>query len=164
MGWKFAAIVGDLLVWVLQGSFWGWIRWNSSLCFAATSNFRGTCLLCVHLCTISPESAQSSYIIFIYLSTSIFIGRAQIAQLVNELSNLKIYTGQFYCWSDSSVQQAKDTLWKYVPTSLNPADMLPTAASPHDVLNSSLSWYSPQSTAGLRCYEFLYTYTNLSTG
>jgi len=26
-----------------------------------------------------------------------------LAQLVNDLSNLKLYTGKFYCWPDSSV-------------------------------------------------------------
>ncbi|XP_044315306.1 uncharacterized protein LOC123037686 [Drosophila rhopaloa] len=75
-------------------------------------------------------------------------GAELLARLMSEVANLKMYAGKHYCWCDSAValswireeparfnvfvakrvatiQELTRTMeWRYVPTSLNPADIL----------------------------------------
>ncbi|XP_043064704.1 uncharacterized protein LOC122320577 [Drosophila ficusphila] len=75
-------------------------------------------------------------------------GADLLSKLISEVAGTNVFKGQYYCWSDSAValswirdepsrfnmfvanrvaaiQERTDSMeWRYVPTSLNPADIL----------------------------------------
>ena len=99
---------------------------------------------------------------------------ALLAQLVSSISQLNIFDCSFYCWSDSAVvlswlkkepstfnifvanrvnsiqQQTSGMEWRYVPTAMNPADILSRGATPNELLESTLWKHGPAFLAGNR--------------
>ncbi|XP_044312542.1 uncharacterized protein LOC123037110 [Drosophila rhopaloa] len=89
-------------------------------------------------------------------------GAELLARLMLEVANLKMYAGKHYCWCDSAValswireeparfnvfvanrvatiQELTRTMeWRYVPTSLNPTDILSRGALPNELIFDEL--------------------------
>ncbi|XP_044312743.1 uncharacterized protein LOC123037186 [Drosophila rhopaloa] len=94
-------------------------------------------------------------------------GAELLARLMSEVANLKMYAGKHYCWCDSAValswireeparfnvfvanrvatiQELTRTMeWRYVPTSLNPADILSRGALPNELIVDELWAHGP---------------------
>jgi len=90
-------------------------------------------------------------------------GAELLSRLIAEVTGASAFEGKFYCWSDSAValswirdepsrlnifvanrvaaiQELTESVeWRYVPTSLNPADILSRGAFPSE-LNESPLW------------------------
>jgi len=90
-------------------------------------------------------------------------GAELLSRLIAEVTGASAFEGKFYCWSDSAValswirdepsrlnifvanrvaaiQELTESVeWRYVPTSLNPADILSRGAL-HAELNESPLW------------------------
>ncbi|XP_054746100.1 uncharacterized protein LOC129250502 [Anastrepha obliqua] len=92
---------------------------------------------------------------------------ALLAELVNGIFKMKLFAGRFHCWSDSSIvlswlreepskfnvfvanrvsaiqQLTEGMQWHYIPTELNPADILSKGASPTTLSQSPLWMHGP---------------------
>ncbi|XP_041450598.1 uncharacterized protein LOC121404670 [Drosophila obscura] len=94
-------------------------------------------------------------------------GADLLSQLISEIQKLKLFTGSFYCWSDSTTalswvrhdsssfnvfvanrvsaiqERTAQMEWHYVPIAQNPADILSRGASPSELLESHLWAHGP---------------------
>ncbi|XP_043063573.1 uncharacterized protein LOC122319825 [Drosophila ficusphila] len=92
-------------------------------------------------------------------------GADLLSKLISEVAGTNVFKGQYYCWSDSAValswirdepsrfnmfvanrvaaiQERTDSMeWRYVPTSLNPADILSRGVLPTELSESPI-WFN----------------------
>ncbi|XP_036345845.1 uncharacterized protein LOC118755102 [Rhagoletis pomonella] len=92
---------------------------------------------------------------------------ALLAQLVGQIAKMKVFDCRFYCWSNSSIvlswlqeesskfnvfvanricaiqELTQGMTWHYVPTAMNPADILSKGAAPRELLQSALWMHGP---------------------
>ncbi|XP_067647299.1 uncharacterized protein Indy isoform X1 [Eurosta solidaginis] len=95
-------------------------------------------------------------------------GAALLSQLMHDIAEMNVYNCPFYCWSDSAVvlawirnepsrfqvftsnriaqiQELTTKMeWNYVPTKLNPADILSRGASPSELIESPIWMHGPE--------------------
>ncbi|KAL7723722.1 hypothetical protein ACLKA6_009440 [Drosophila palustris] len=97
-----------------------------------------------------------------------------LALLIQDIVKMRLFDCRIHCWSDSSVvlswlqqepskfnvfvanricaiQQLTEGMeWHYVPTAMNPADMLSRGSSPRDLLHSELWLHGPSFLVGAK--------------
>jgi len=99
-------------------------------------------------------------------------GAELLSRLIAEVAGTSAFERKFYCWSDSAValswirdeqsrlnifvanrvaviqELTESVQWRYVPTSLNPADILSRGAFPAELIESPLWAYGPKFLCG----------------